>query len=205
MDSYRWDRIQALFHAAADLPAQEQLSALQAECSDQSLIDQVLAMLAQDSRAADLLDAGVERLADRILSAPAEPTATLRNIGPWQIGRVLGEGGMGVVFLATREDLGSVAAIKILRDAWISPSRRERFALEQRMLASLDHPNIARLLDANTLTDGTPFFVMEYVEGLPLDKHCDSQGCYPPAAGTVQVSVRRSQVRPRPGCHPPRS
>jgi serine/threonine protein kinase len=176
VESPRWDRIQALFHSVADLPAQQQLSALQTECSDQSLVDEVLAMLAQDRTAAGMLDAGVERLADQILSVPSGPAGTLKNIGVWQIGRVLGEGGMGVVFLATREDLGTVAAIKVLRDAWISPARRERFALEQRMLASLDHPNIARLLDANTLPDGTPFFVMEYVDGLPLDRHCDSQG-----------------------------
>src|SRR5438132_3512428 len=79
---------------------------------------------------------------------------------------------MGVVYLAEREDLGSVAAIKILRDAWLSPDRRERFASEQRTLAQLNHPSIARLYDADTLPDGTPWFVMEYVEGLPITEYC---------------------------------
>jgi serine/threonine-protein kinase len=87
---------------------------------------------------------------------------------------VLGEGGMGVVYLAERADLGSRAAIKILRDAWLSPSRRERFAAEQRTLAQLNHPSIARLYDADTLPDGTPWFVMEYVEGVPLNAYCDT-------------------------------
>ncbi len=79
---------------------------------------------------------------------------------------------MGVVYLAEREDLGSFAAVKILRDASLSPSRRERFASEQRTLAQLDHPSIARLYDAGTLPDGTPWFVMEYVDGLPLTAYC---------------------------------
>jgi serine/threonine-protein kinase len=81
---------------------------------------------------------------------------------------------MGVVYLAVREDLGSHVAIKFLRDAWLSPARRERFAAEQRTLAQLNHPSIARLYDADTLPDGTPWFVMEYVEGLPLTAYCDT-------------------------------
>src|SRR6185312_13307578 len=70
------------------------------------------------------------------------------------------------------EDLGRDAAIKILRDAWLSPARRERFASEQRTLAQLNHPLIARLYDADTLADGTPWFVMEYVDGVPLTDYC---------------------------------
>src|SRR4029434_3534153 len=60
----------------------------------------------------------------------------------------------------------------ILRDAWLSPTRRERFASEQRTLAQLNHPLIARLYDADTLSDGTPWFAMEYVQGLPLTVFC---------------------------------
>src|SRR6185312_10204178 len=73
---------------------------------------------------------------------------------------------------ARRDDLGSDAAIKILRDAWLSPARRDRFASEQRTLAQLNHPLIARLYDADTLPDGTPWFVMEYVDGVPLTDYC---------------------------------
>jgi serine/threonine-protein kinase len=98
------------------------------------------------------------------------------RFGPYRIVRVLGEGGMGVVYLAEREDLASVAALKILRDAWLSPARRERFAIEQRTLAQLNHPSIAHLYDANSLPDGTPWFVMEYVEGVPLTDYCRAHG-----------------------------
>lgn len=79
---------------------------------------------------------------------------------------------MGVVHLAERDDLGSRVAIKLLRDSSLSPARRERFAAEQRMLAQLNHPSIARLYDADALEDGTPWFAMEYVDGLPLTEYC---------------------------------
>ena len=71
----------------------------------------------------------------------------------------------------------SLVAIKILRDAWLSPARRERFASEQRTLAQLNHPSIARIYDADTLDDGTPWFVMEYVEGMPLTDYCNRRAC----------------------------
>jgi serine/threonine-protein kinase len=67
--------------------------------------------------------------------------------------------------------------VKVLRDAWLSPSRRARFAIEQRTLAQLEHPSIARLYDAGTLVDGTPWIAMEYVDGVPLTEHCDARAC----------------------------
>lgn len=79
---------------------------------------------------------------------------------------------MGVVFLAEREDLGNQVAIKFLRDAWLSSARRARFADERRTLVQLNHPSIARLYDADTLPDGTPWFAMEFVDGLPITTYC---------------------------------
>jgi serine/threonine protein kinase len=67
-------------------------------------------------------------------------------------------------------------ALKVLRDAWLSPARRRRFEAEQRTLASLNHPSIARLYDAGALADGTPWFVMEYVDGVPLNRYCRRNG-----------------------------
>ena len=95
------------------------------------------------------------------------------QFGPYRLIRPLGEGGAGVVYLARRDDLQADVAIKFLRDAWLSPARRERFTREQRMLAQLNHPSIARLYDAGTLENGTPWFVMEYVDGVPLDLFCE--------------------------------
>ena len=145
MDANRWERIQRLFHDVAELPDADRMEALRARCGgDTAMVEEVLAMLAADERASELLDGGVERLAERVMAEPVVPAEAYQEVGQYRIQRVLGEGGMGTVFLGVRADLGSVAAIKVLRDAWISPARRERFSLEQRTLALLDHPNIAR-------------------------------------------------------------
>lgn len=178
MEAERWERIQALFHAVSDLTTSQRRILLEAECGgDADLLRDVLAMLEEDKKASGLLDRPVEQLAEEVFREGTVLHSDFREIGPYRVERIIGEGGMGTVFLAVRADLGSVAAIKILRDAWISPARRERFALEQRTLARLDHPNIARLLDANTLPDGTPFFIMEYVDGVPLQEYCETHRC----------------------------
>ena len=174
MSASRWERVQTVFHLAADLPEAERQPYVSAECADDpTLAAEVLEMLAEDARGGSLLDRDVSHVARAMLDAAPAPVP-LDRFGPYRIASVLGEGGMGVVYLAERADLGSQAAIKILRDAWLSPARRERFAAEQRTLAQLNHPSIARLYDADTLPDGTPWFVMEYVEGLPLTAYCDT-------------------------------
>ena len=177
MTSTRWERVQALFHEVVDLPDDERRAFVLCSCGDDTeLAAEVLAMLEEDARGSSLLDRGVSGVARDMLDSPVRPISSTESFGPYRISSVLGEGGMGVVYLAERSDLGSRAAIKILRDAWLSPARRERFAAEQRTLAQLNHPSIARLYDADTLSDGTPWFVMEYVEGTPLTAHCDSRG-----------------------------
>ncbi|MGH7626957.1 MAG: protein kinase domain-containing protein, partial [Gemmatimonadaceae bacterium] len=176
MDATQWERAQALFHAAVEMPESERPPFLRGACTgDDALLHDVLAMLEEDARGSSLLDRGVAVAARSLLNddSHALPAA---SFGPYRITRMLGEGGMGVVYLATRDDLGSEAAIKILRDAWLSPARRERFASEQRTLAQLHHASIAQLYDANTLPDGTPWFVMEYVDGVPLTEYCRAHG-----------------------------
>jgi eukaryotic-like serine/threonine-protein kinase len=173
MDAARWETIQTLFHDAVALPPEEQRAFLGRACGgDPTLVDDVLTMIAQDARGDTMLDRDVDGVAERVLNDALPRAIAEQRFGPYRLTRTLGEGGMGVVYLAVRDDLGTVAAIKILRDAWLSPVRRERFALEQRLLAQLNHPSIARLYDADTLQDGTPWFVMEYVEGEPLTAYC---------------------------------
>jgi eukaryotic-like serine/threonine-protein kinase len=168
VDEGRWHRLQAVFHAAVGLPADEREAYVHSECAtDPSMVSEVLAMLEEDARTS-LLERGLGSMAGGVLDGSVR---ALERIGPYRILGVAGHGGMGVVYAAEREDLGSRAAIKVLRDATLSPMRRERFASEQRLLAQLDHPCIARLFDADTLTDGTPYFVMEYVDGVPLTEH----------------------------------
>ncbi|MFZ2082392.1 MAG: protein kinase, partial [Xanthobacteraceae bacterium] len=169
MDSSRWQRVQTLFHEAADLPSSEQRGFLETKCGDDvALVSEVLILLQEDSRGGSMLERDVAHVAHQVLSGPSADAPPFKEFGPYRITQALGEGGMGMVYLAERADLGSRVAIKVLRDAWLSPARRERFAIEQRTLAQLNHPSIARLYDADTSPDGTPFFVMEYVEGVPL-------------------------------------
>jgi serine/threonine-protein kinase len=127
-------------------------------------------MLVNDT---SVLDQDIAKVTEDLFS----DATILRDFGPYKVRRLLGQGGMGVVYLAEREDLGNQVAIKILRDAWLHPSRRERFDSERKVLAQLNHPCIAHLYDANTFSDGTPWFVMEYVEGMPLTEYCEKYRC----------------------------
>jgi serine/threonine-protein kinase len=170
MDRARWDRLQTLFHEGTALTGPERDGWLAARTTEEpDLIDELTRMLHEDARASSILDRGLADAARDVLGADAAPPG---DFGAYRVLRLLGEGGMGVVYLGERSDLGSRAAIKVLRDAWLSPARRERFAAEQRTLAQLEHPAIARLYDAGALADGTPWFVMEYVEGVPITEHC---------------------------------
>ena len=110
---------------------------------------------------------------------PAEGASAVRligkSVGPWRILDVVGSGGMGVVYRAERADAAfrRHAALKVVRPGPDSPQIIERFQLERETLAALDHPNIARLMDGGTTADGQPFFVMELVDGEPIDRYCD--------------------------------
>lgn len=174
MDAARWELVEELFHETADLPESERAAFLSSRCAgDPSLAAEVLDLLRADARPASLLDRDLAHVAADLMEPGASSPIPSADFGPWRLLSVLGEGGMGVVYLARRADLDSYAALKILRDASLSPARRERFASEQRLLAHLNHPSIARLYDADTLPDGTPWFVMEYVEGRPLAAFCN--------------------------------
>lgn len=112
-------------------------------------------------------------------TVPAPPDATLtgRRIGPYRIVRELGHGGMGEVYLATRDDqeYRKDVAIKVVRRGLESDLVVRRFRHERQILASLEHPNIASLLDGGTTTEALPYFVMEYVEGTPIDVYSDTR------------------------------
>jgi len=169
----RFDRVQAIFHAAVDLPVEAQAKFVATACGDDvELRRAVTRMLAADSVNDSPVDGDASRLAAMLLGDRANAPLPPHNFGPYRAVRVLGEGGMGVVYLGERSDLQSVAAIKILRDAWASMARRERFLTEQRTLAQLNHPAIAHLIDAGSLADGTPWIAMEYVDGKSLTDHC---------------------------------
>ena len=177
MQSERWDRIQTLFHAAAELSGDTRKTFLEHACNgDGHLLQQVLSLLAEDERGESLFEQGLAPWVNQFIGN-SDGLPPHRQVGNYRLIKPLGEGGMGVVYLAERVDLGQVAAVKLLRDAWLSPARQQRFLSEQKTLAQLVHPSIARLYDANTLPDGTPWFAMEYVDGVPLTTYCQQEQC----------------------------
>jgi serine/threonine protein kinase/tetratricopeptide (TPR) repeat protein len=168
----RWNRIQTLFHHAAELPEADRPAFLDSECgSDTEAMAEVLAMLRVDSDGDPFLDAGLPGIASRIVAAENP----VREIGPYRLLQFLGEGGMGVVWRAERMDTGAIVAIKLLLGAGFSTARRERFTREIKTLAKLKHAYIARLYDAGATEDGTPWFAMEYVDGERLVDFCQQQ------------------------------
>jgi len=165
MEATLWEQAQSLFHQATELAEGERAAFIESACKgNDALKAEVLAMLKADASDSPILDHGLPVIANQFLGDRRE-AVSVREIGPYKLLRILGEGGMGVVWLAEREDTGTRVAIKFLPNANLSPARRERFAREIKTLAKLKHPYIARLYDAGTLADGTPWFVMEYVEG----------------------------------------
>lgn len=168
-----WARLQDVFHAAVVLEEAQRADYVERRLADRpDLADRALALVREDSETVPLLDAGLGAVAHSVLD-PGIPT--LEELGRYRVVRPLGQGGMGVVYLVERDDLGRRDALKVLRDAALSPARKARFLREQRTLARLAHPGIAQLHDADVLPDGTPYFVMEYVDGLPLDEYAASR------------------------------
>ena len=168
-DSADWERIASNFERLLALPPGERVRALeQLRADDPDLHDRLAAMIEADGAPMTPLDTAVVTRASALLAGNGVAT---RFIGPYALDRLLGEGGSASVYLAMRSDLGHQVAIKFLRDAWLSPARRDRFVSEQRTLAQLHHAAIAKFHDADTLADGTPWLAMEYVDGVAITAH----------------------------------
>jgi non-specific serine/threonine protein kinase/serine/threonine-protein kinase len=192
MGDHRWDRLKVLFDDANRLPASEQAGYLDRTCADDpGLRADLEALLGTDPDETldpfDRMGASVRSLAEDAadaeitgLRSPAAELPHLR-VGPYRLIREIGRGGMGTVFLAERDDgqFSQRVALKLIRTGGASAEAQRRFRAERQILARLQHPHIARLLDggltapAPDAPDGLPYFVMEYVEGDGLIAYCD--------------------------------
>lgn len=186
LDPQRWREVEALFHAAADEADLAAREALIAACEDAEVRAEVRSLLAADAGTSEALQAPV-RLA-RSLEAPVDRVGL--NLGAWRLLEEAGRGGMGVVYRAERSDglYAQQVAIKLLR-GFADGERRLRFERERRLLARLEHPGIARLLDGGVSADGQPWLAMEFVEGEALDAWCAR-----PETTPLQILQRWLQV-----------
>jgi serine/threonine-protein kinase len=168
-------RAERLFHEALEVPADTRATWLREACgADDALFDRVSGLLdsRDDADGWPSLDAAIVRdLEEAAIGDPARPSPP-EVIGPYRIERELGRGGMGIVYLAERADVGKRVALKLLRTHLHTDDLRARFEAERRILARLEHPNIASLVDAGVAADGTPYFALELVEGVPITEHC---------------------------------
>ncbi|MCC7052159.1 MAG: serine/threonine protein kinase [Gemmatimonadaceae bacterium] len=172
MDAARWREIEPLFTQALALTAAEQPGYLDAVTGADTTLRAELVRLLAASRAPDLFIDGCA--ADRFdaLIAGEEPAqAAGQVVGPYRLVSEIGRGGMGVVYLAERADeqFTQRVALKLVKRGMDTDFVLRRFRAERQILASLSHPNVARLLDGGTTADGRPYFVMEHIEGRRID------------------------------------
>ncbi|MBA3439070.1 MAG: PD40 domain-containing protein [Pyrinomonadaceae bacterium] len=182
MTPERWKQVEDVFQAALDHPPEERAWFIAEACAaDPSLREQVEALVAQYDEAGTFIERGFFAGAEsssttRPMEDQTSPMVN-RRIGAYKIVREIGRGGMGTVYLATRADseFQKRVAIKLVKRGMDTDFIIRRFRNERQILACLDHPNIARLLDGGTTVDDLPYFVMEYIEGLPVNRYCDNQ------------------------------
>ena len=190
MTPEQWQKIEEIFQAAVDLKPSERAGFIVENSLDDVELRREVEKLLADYESAEsfiespvwtdskFLDSGVKRQIASSLeenSASEDDKMIGRRIGVFELKKEIGRGGMGAVYLAERADGEFVqkAAVKLIKRGMDSDFIVRRFRHERQILASLDHPNIARLLDGGTTEDGLPYFVMEFIEGLPVHQFCD--------------------------------
>ena len=183
-----WSEADALFTAALEMDAPARDAFLRRECGDRPDLRREVEALLHAASAAESAFGGIaagigatleecishraDARPDRLASEPDEPPG--RRIGRYRVVRRLARGGMGTVYLAERADgaFRRRVALKLLRRGLDTDDILDRFRAERQILADLEHPNIARLIDGGSTVDGRPYLVMEYVEGIPITDHC---------------------------------
>ncbi len=167
-----------MFEVAAELTGDERAACLQERCAgDESLRSEVESLLASDAQADGFIENPATSIPREVPEGMAEEPFGARQFGAYRTIREIGRGGLGTVYLAARSDAAykKEVAIKLLRRGLDTDDILRRFRNERQILARLEHPNIARLIDGGMTEDGLPYFVMEYVEGEPLNAYCETR------------------------------
>ncbi|HEY0050992.1 MAG TPA: protein kinase, partial [Pyrinomonadaceae bacterium] len=176
MSPDKWKRLEEIFNQAVVLPTEKRQTFLDEACrGDRELREQADILLDSDSEAEDFIESSpyvsyLENVVEEKNGNNGGDSTIGKKIGVYRITKEIGRGGMGAVYLAVRDDreFQQNVAIKLIKRGMDSDQVLRRFRNERQILAALNHPNIARLLDGGTTDDGLPYFVMEYIEGLPV-------------------------------------
>ena len=190
MDIELWQRAKEIFEQAADLTPAARDTFLAEKCRDNPPLRRAVdRLLAADREDEPLLPAAESGDVLKVLTDRRDRPWAGRQLGAYRVLEKIGSGGMGTVFLARRDDaeFHKHVAIKVLPLWMSSGDNLERFRRERQILALLEHPNIARLLDGGTTEEGLPYLVMEYVEGAPITSFCDH--------GRLDVTTRVELMR----------
>lgn len=185
MEAERWKTIERLCNEALDRSEDQRDAFLKSACTgDESLLREIESLLAQQKHANNFIEIPALDQAAHVLSesqrqsprADAAPRMIGRVVSHYRIVERIGYGGMGDVYRAVRADdqYQKLVALKLVRTDFDTESILERFKNERQILAGLEHPNVARLIDGGTTDDGLPYFVLELVDGEPIDRYCDS-------------------------------
>jgi eukaryotic-like serine/threonine-protein kinase len=180
VDGARFRRLMDLVAHAAELPPEEADGWLTLTCgSDLEMLEEARSLM--EGARTDSGDGFTRHLEAEIARQAAdvldEATPLPSRIGPYRVLEVLGEGGMGIVYAARQEEpIRRDVAVKVVRAGAHAPKLVARFESERQTLASLDHPNIARVLDAGSTEEGLPYVAMEWVRGRPITEFCDERG-----------------------------
>ncbi len=180
MTPERYSQVKSLFQLVLEQPAGGRAMFLERACgADRDLYERVRDLIKSDSTSEDFLEKpAITPISKLMEDAAAEVDEKMpATIGPYALQRPIGSGGMGYVYLAVRADKSydKQVAIKVIRKGMETDRILQRFRRERQIMASLDHAHIARMLDGGATADGRPYFVMEYVDGQPIDQWCDQK------------------------------
>ena len=176
MTPEEWQHVKEILHNALDVPRAQRGQFLDRACNgDTAVRREVESLLASHDDAGTFIEEPVAS-APKLVAPPLDILGVGSDLGPYRIVQLIAEGGMGAVYQAVRVDdlYRKVVAIKVIRRGVFGEFALKRFDIERQILAHLDHPNIAKLLDGGTTPDGRPYFVMDFIAGTPIDEYCDA-------------------------------
>jgi eukaryotic-like serine/threonine-protein kinase len=178
MNLEKWAKVKAIFNAALELPDADREVFIESNCgADETLFLEVKSLLEAERDAKEFIEAPAFSALNRLIGDTQNPSRVGQIIGAYKLEKEIGRGGMGAVYLGSRADaeFKKRVAVKLIKRGLDTDEIVRRFRYERQILATLDHPNITRLIDGGATDDGSPYLVMDYVEGKPLTKYADER------------------------------